>query len=57
MTETLDKYGVEFIPEAHCYLKESGVRKDFTRPGINFKIIADTLLDECEILPKQTRNL
>jgi|APSaa5957512622_1039677.scaffolds.fasta_scaffold10768_5 hypothetical protein len=30
----LEKYGLEYIPEAHCYLEYKGKRVDLTRHGI-----------------------
>ena len=37
---------IEYLPEAHCYLKISGQRKDFTHPSSNIKNIEPDLLEE-----------
>ncbi|PKR76845.1 hypothetical protein CEY16_13605 [Halalkalibacillus sediminis] len=50
--EVLRKYKLDYIPEAHCYLKYNGKRYDFTMPVSsgekNMRIVS-----ECEIGPAQ----
>lgn len=45
----LEEYGLPFIPEAHCYLKIAGERKDFTRSGSDIDRIEQDILEEQEI--------
>ncbi|GAB5401026.1 MAG: hypothetical protein Aureis2KO_26110 [Aureisphaera sp.] len=44
---------LDFIPEAHCYLKVHGIRKDLTSPRSNINIIENALMEELEISPGQ----
>jgi hypothetical protein len=44
---------IEFIPEAHCYLKIDAVRVDCTTPKSNFAKIEKDILEEIEIEPFQ----
>jgi hypothetical protein len=44
---------IDFIPEAHCYLKIDDVRIDCTTPKSNFAKIEKDLLEEIEIEPYQ----
>lgn len=44
---------LEFIPEAHCYLKYNGHVLDYTKPNFKLNPTGDTLLTEIEIMPKQ----
>jgi hypothetical protein len=37
---------IEYLPEAHCYLKINGQRKDFTQPSSNMQNIEPDLLEE-----------
>lgn len=56
VSKTLDKYNLEFIPEAHNYLKFDNEIMDFTKHesySINF---VDSLLFEVEIQPWQISN-
>ena len=48
----LSKNGLEYIPEAHCYLKINGKRIDLTSTNSNASIF-DNLLNEIEITPIQ----
>lgn len=32
----LDGYKLEYIPEAHCYLRENGIPKDYTGGGLSY---------------------
>lgn len=48
----LDKYKLHSIPEAHCYLKYSSQRYDFTRLAITGEPIS-SFLTEIEISPAQ----
>jgi hypothetical protein len=42
----LSKYGLNSIPEAHCYLKHNNFRHDFTRLGIQGEPIEEFLVEE-----------
>ena len=44
---------IDFIPEAHCYLKAGDHRFDFTRTGSSFDKISNAILLEEEISPEQ----
>jgi hypothetical protein len=44
---------VEYIPEAHCYLKIDGIRFDGTSSDSEFDKIKNDLLEEIEIEPYQ----
>ena len=45
--------GIEYIPEAHCYLKINGVRTDFTTKDSLFKNIEKDILQEIDIHPEK----
>ncbi len=49
----LEKYNINYIPEAHCYLKINEIRFDFTKPEININDFKKDLLIEKEINPNQ----
>ncbi len=49
----LTNNSIEFIPEAHCYLKINGKRTDFTTKKSEFKKIEKDIIQEKEIEPKQ----
>ncbi|MFI0491896.1 hypothetical protein [Flavobacterium sp.] len=49
----LSENKIEYIPEAHCYLKVDGLRIDCTSSNSNFDKIKDDLLEEIEIEPYQ----
>lgn len=51
----LKKYGLEFLPEAHCYLKYNKKRYDFTRLDVKGEPI-NTFLVEEKITPTQIGN-
>ncbi|PWJ34140.1 hypothetical protein [Sediminitomix flava] len=42
----IEKSGLDYLPEAHCYLFSEGKRYDFTGGGMSFEKIADTLMYE-----------
>ncbi len=42
----LEKAGLSYIPEAHCYLKYEGLAYDFTNPSANFERLAADILEE-----------
>ena len=50
---TLVDAKMEFMPEAHCYLKIGRGRFDFTNPESNFSNIETVILLEKEITPQQ----
>ena len=49
----LSKNGIDFIPEAHCYLNINGERLDYTTGSSSFEKIKNDLLEEIEIEPYQ----
>ena len=49
----LNKYGLQYIPEAHCYLRYEGVRIDITRSGAESTDPIDRFLHEEAIVPAQ----
>lgn len=51
--ETLDKNKLEYIPEAHNYLKYNNIIFDFTKIGSKPSDFENDLLEEIEILPNQ----
>jgi len=44
---------IDFIPEAHCYLKIDGVRIDITTYQSDFKKLEKDIVKEIEIQPEQ----
>ena len=50
---TLKKHGLEYIPEAHCYLKYQEERTDCTHPSAKPEDFEADLLEEHNILPEQ----
>lgn len=51
--DILNEGGLEYIPEAHCYLKYNDERFDFTKDGIDVNTFKKDILIEKEISPKQ----
>jgi hypothetical protein len=49
----LSENAIDYIPEAHCYLKINGERFDYTTESSNFEKIKNDLLEEIEIEPYQ----
>ncbi|GHC65411.1 hypothetical protein [Ulvibacter litoralis] len=49
----LKDHSIEFIPEAHCYLKINGKRIDLTTRTSEFKKIEKDIIQEKEIKPEQ----
>lgn len=50
---TISNANLNYIPEAHCYLKIDGVRTDVTSQNASFDKIKTVLLQELEIEPDQ----
>lgn len=50
---TLEKAQLEYIPEAHCYLKVCGEIVDVTKPDSNPQDFLQDLIEEIEIQPDQ----
>ena len=44
---------IDFMPEAHCYLKIDGKRTDFTTFQSDFKKLEKDIIQELEIQPEQ----
>ena len=49
--EVLDKYDLDYIPEAHCYLEVEGKKYDFTRQDSYYNKFNNYLIQEIEIEP------
>ena len=47
----LDGFPVDFIPEAHCYLKVAGERMDITTPASDINNLETDIMEEREITP------
>ena len=45
----LNEYNLEYIPEAHCYLKIDGTVVDVTSKESNFEKLKNDILEETEI--------
>ncbi len=45
--------GLEYIPEAHCYLSWNGKRMDITNPNASIESIKNAIMEEQEIVPEQ----
>lgn len=50
---TLSDYNIEYLPEAHCYLKINGAVIDVTNSNADFSKIEDSILAEITITPNQ----
>jgi thiol-disulfide isomerase/thioredoxin len=50
---TLKLNDLEYIPEAHCYLKFNGTILDFTKSNSKPSEFIDDLIEESEIIPNQ----
>jgi len=51
--QVLSSYDLDYIPEAHCYLKIENKRYDFTSTNANFEKIEHDILKEIDIIPSQ----
>ncbi|MCG8578161.1 MAG: hypothetical protein MI810_25000 [Flavobacteriales bacterium] len=51
--DVLEKAGLDYVPEAHCYLRMNGVTLDLTSSSSNFNSIEKDIMLEKEILPEQ----
>jgi len=49
--EILQNHHLEYIPEAHCYLKFQNQRFDYTMPTLDLEKIEAVLMEEIEIQP------
>jgi len=47
----LEKHGLDYIPEAHCFLKLGNLYKDFTTISSNYEKLKKDILIEKEINP------
>lgn len=56
ISETLIKHNLDFIPEAHNYLKIENEILDYTKLNSSASDFEDSLLLEIEILPNQISN-
>ena len=53
VSSTLQKYNLEYIPEAHCYLKFEDQIIDLTKLNSKPTDFLDELIEEIEIIPEQ----
>ncbi|WP_338762453.1 hypothetical protein WAF17_17655 [Bernardetia sp. ABR2-2B] len=53
LSENEFAYKLDYIPEAHCYLKINGIEKDFTNNTSDFENLRNDILEEIEIEPYQ----
>lgn len=51
--KVISESGLDYIPEAHCYLKLNNQRIDITSTNSNFEFIKNDIIDEIEITPEQ----
>lgn len=51
--KVLDQYGLDYVPEAHNYLKWKGQRYDYTKMVQTAESPFDNLLEEISITPNQ----
>lgn len=49
----LSENNIDFLPEAHCYLKINNKRIDYTSKESNISLIENNILEEVEITPDQ----
>lgn len=49
----LERENLEFIPEAHCYLKINNIKLDLTNSQSDFHKIENDIISEIEIQPEQ----
>jgi hypothetical protein len=56
ISKTLERNDLEFIPEAHNYLKYKDVIFDFTKVDSKSSDFENELIEELEILPNQISN-
>ncbi|HRG37393.1 MAG TPA: VOC family protein [Bacteroidia bacterium] len=50
---TITENGLNYLPEAHCYLKLNNTRFDFTTKNSHIKNLMNDILEEREIEPEQ----
>ncbi|WP_375562601.1 hypothetical protein ACE193_08655 [Bernardetia sp. OM2101] len=49
LSENEFDYKLDYIPEAHCYLKINGIEQDFTNSSSDFEKLRNDILEEIEI--------
>ncbi len=49
LSENEFEYRLDYIPEAHCYLKVNGIEHDFTNNDSDFEKLKNDILEEIEI--------
>lgn len=49
----LSMYAIDYIPEAHCYLRINGIRRDVTTTYSDFQKIENDIIQEIMISPEQ----
>ncbi|OXA72898.1 hypothetical protein [Flavobacterium columnare] len=53
LNEILKKHSIDYIPEAHCYLKVNGVYQDYTSEDTFYSKIKEDIINKIIIEPKQ----
>jgi hypothetical protein len=53
INSVIQKAGLDYIPEAHCYLKINNLRIDITTPASRIDTLLVDILEEIEIQPEQ----
>ena len=53
LSENEFNYQLDYIPEAHCYLKINGIEQDFTNNNSDFEKLRNDVLKEIEIAAHQ----
>ncbi|WP_375239563.1 hypothetical protein [Aurantibacter sp.] len=53
ISSILEKHNIEFIPEAHCYLKIDNYYLDITNSTSDYNNFKEAIIEEQEILPQQ----
>ena len=51
--DLLSRNNIEYIPEAHCYLKINQIAVDATTPASLYDKIKQDIIEEIEIIPNQ----
>lgn len=51
--KALPEAGLDYLPEAHCYLELDGNREDFTSSGADIRRILADIIEEQEIHPEE----
>jgi len=53
ISPVLEKYQLDYIPEAHCYLRYNNMILDYTKADSDPATFMDEIMEETEIMPDQ----